>query len=76
VTGDTVSDSVSQTHTATISSITDISTEEISIQASVEPAIEFSYQIFSRVNTSNTTVPDVVSFYSEITVLHGVIGES
>jgi hypothetical protein len=75
VTGDMVSDPVSQTHTVTIQNTTDISTEEISIQASVEPAIEFSYQIFSGVNTSNTTVPEVFSFYSEITVLHGVIGE-
>jgi hypothetical protein len=75
VTGDIVSDSVSQTHIVTIQNTTDISTQEIPIQASVEPAIEFSYQIFSGVNTSNTTVPEVVSFYSEITVLHGVIGE-
>jgi hypothetical protein len=75
VTGDTVSDTVSQIHTVTTPSTIDNSTEEIPIQASVEPAIEFSYQIFSGVNTSNTTVPEVITFYSEITVLHGVIGE-
>jgi hypothetical protein len=75
VTGDTVGDSVFLAHTVTIPSTTDNSTEEIPIQASAEPAIEFSYQIFSGVNTNNTTVPEVVSFYSEITVLHGVIGE-
>jgi hypothetical protein len=75
VTGDTDSDTVSQIHTVTTPSTIDNSTEEIPIQASVEPAIEFSYQIFSGVNTSNTTVPEVITFYSEITVLHGVIGE-